>query len=156
MFSAILAGISLGLVYYNRSPARLFLGDSGAQTIGFLLAAVSILYAPHEYPQTTSWFIPILVLGVPIFDTTLVVLSRVRRGHPFYIGRLDHTYHRLVVLGMDPNRAVMSIHLAAVILECLAFFAVGLTTAGANSMFALCLLVGAAGILWLDNRRRWT
>ena len=153
IFSALMVGISIGLVYYNRSPARLFLGDSGAQTIGFILAAVSILYAPQERLQTTSWFVPILILGVPIFDTTLVVLSRLRRGYPFYIGRLDHTYHRLVVLGMDANRAVMTIHLAAVILECLAFIAVSLKPLGANSVFALCLLCGLAGILWLDSRK---
>ena len=68
-----LLGGCVGLFFYNMTPARLFLGDSGAQTLGFLLASVAILYTPENYPQASSWFLPILVLGVPIFDTCLVV-----------------------------------------------------------------------------------
>ncbi len=60
LFSGLMLGICIGLYVFNVTPARLFLGDSGAQTLGFLLAAVAILYNPSQPPQGPSWFIPIV------------------------------------------------------------------------------------------------
>lgn len=154
-FCALLAGICLVLYAYNVAPARLFLGDSGAQTLGFLLAAVAILYTPHVAYQTSSWFVPILLVAVPIFDTTLVVVSRLRRKERFYIGHRDHTYHRLVARGMGPGQAVFAMHLAALILGCVAFIAVTLPPLWANGLFVLCLLAGAAAVLFLDHPNHW-
>jgi UDP-GlcNAc:undecaprenyl-phosphate GlcNAc-1-phosphate transferase len=155
--SALLVGTCIGLIFYNTSPARLFLGDSGAQTLGFFMAAIAILYSPKgaEAAQMSSWFVPILLVGVPIFDTTLVTISRLRRGVPFYIGRGDHTYHRLVKLGLAPSRAVMSMHIAALLLECIAFIAVALPPLPANLTFAGCLAAGVILILILDHPRIW-
>lgn len=154
-FSALLAGICLVLYFYNVAPARLFLGDSGAQTLGFLLATIAILYTPHVAYQTSSWFAPILLVGVPIFDTTLVFFSRLRRRERFYVGHRDHTYHRLVALGMGPGQAVFTMHLAALVLGCVAFIAVALPPLWSNGLFLLCLLAGVAGVIFLDNPRRW-
>ena len=151
LFSAILLGICLGISFFNQHPARLFLGDSGSQTLGFFLAAIGIFYTPVGAYQTSSWFVPILLVGVPIFDTTLVFFSRLRRGKAFYKSNRDHTYHRLVRLGMDSGRAVMTMHIAALILECLAFVAVSLTPVWANGIFAVCLLTGVVLILVLDR-----
>lgn len=72
-----------------------FFGDSGAQTIGFLIAAIAIIYNPPDRLQTSTWFMPILLLGVPIFDTVLVIISRFRRHLHFYDSGTDHTYHLL-------------------------------------------------------------
>lgn len=155
IFSALMLGICLGLYYYNAPAARLFLGDSGAQTLGFLLSTVAILYTPLEKNQASSWFIPILLVAVPIFDTTLVTLSRLRRRLPFYKGNRDHTYHRLVSWGMHPNRAVLTLHIAALILECVAFIAVSLPPLAANLVFLACLLTGLILIVLLDRRSRW-
>ena len=151
LFCAILLGICLGISFFNRHPARLFLGDSGAQTLGFLLAAIGIHYTPVGAYQTSSWFVPILLVGVPIFDTSLVFFSRLRRHTAFYKSNRDHTYHRLVRLGIDPGRAVMSMHLAALILECLAFVAISLSPLWANVIFAACLLSGVGMFFVLDR-----
>lgn len=147
-------GICFGLYFLNSSPARMFLGDSGAQTIGFLLAAVAILFTPGQHPQASSWFLPILVLGLPIFDTTLVVFSRLRRGQAIYRGGLDHTYHRLVALGLDGQRAVVLMHLTAIALGCVAFIALRLPPLYANLVFGLVLLAGLGAILFLESRRQ--
>jgi UDP-GlcNAc:undecaprenyl-phosphate GlcNAc-1-phosphate transferase len=152
LFSAILLGICLGIGFFNQQPAKLFLGDSGAQTLGFFLAAIGILYTPVGAYQTSSWFVPIMLVGVPIFDTSLVFFSRLRRGRAFYKSNRDHTYHRLVRLGMDPGRAVMTMHIAALILECLAFVAVSLAPLWANALFAVCLLAGVGLFFILDRR----
>lgn len=152
LFSAVLLGACIGSFFYNAPPAHFFLGDSGSQLLGFILAGLSIVYNPLGFLRSQSWFIPILLVGVPIFDTTLVVFSRLRRGRPFYQGALDHTYHRLVALGMDSNRAVISMHVAATLLGCLAFMALDLTPIYANILFFACIFAGVVLILYLDSR----
>src|SRR3972149_3753355 len=82
--SAVVFGATIGAYFFNAAPARMFLGDSGSQLLGFLLAAIGIAYTPASagLPQGVTWFTPILVLGVPIFDMGLVVISRLRSRRP--------------------------------------------------------------------------
>ena len=77
-YSSVLIGACIGLYFFNAPPAILFLGDSGSQTLGFLLAVVGISYSPTGVNQSSSWFVPILLLFMPIFDAALVVISRIR------------------------------------------------------------------------------
>jgi UDP-GlcNAc:undecaprenyl-phosphate GlcNAc-1-phosphate transferase len=156
VLSAMVLGICLGLLFYNITPARLFLGDAGAQGLGLLLATIAIMYTPQVPYQKSSWFVPILLVGVPIFDTALVFFSRMRRRKPFYLGGMDHTYHRLVALGLEPGRAVMAMHMAALLLECAAFVALSLPPGQANGIFAGCVLTGFACMFYLDNPKRWS
>jgi UDP-GlcNAc:undecaprenyl-phosphate/decaprenyl-phosphate GlcNAc-1-phosphate transferase len=156
VLSAMVLGICLGLLFYNITPARLFLGDAGAQGLGLLLATIAIMYTPQVPYQKSSWFVPILLVGVPIFDTALVSFSRLRRRKPFYLGGMDHTYHRLVALGLEPGRAVMAMHMAALMLECAAFVALSLPPGQANGIFAGCILAGFACMIYLDNPKRWS
>lgn len=149
--TAMMLGISITIQYFNSSPARIFLGDSGAQSIGFLLAVIGILYTPQVTFQASSWFVPILLVGVPIFDTTLVFFSRLRHHKPFYQSGLDHVYHRLVALGLNSNQAVMTIHLAALILDCIAFIAVALKPSSANIVFGICLVLGILALIFLEK-----
>lgn len=148
----LMLGICAGLFFYNITPAHLFLGDSGAQTMGFLLAAICILYEPIHYPQASSWFLPIIILGVPIFDTTLVVFSRLRRRMPIYLAERNHTYHRLVDRGMDTIHAVMVMQLAAISLGCLAFIALNLQPLYSNLLFGLICLAGLAALIFLERK----
>ena len=152
LLSAILLGASVGCFYFNALPARFFLGDSGSQFLGFLLAGLAIAYNPPGYDQLQSWYIPILLMGVPIFDITLVVFSRLRRGKPIYKASRDHTYHRLVQMGMSSNRAVLSMHITALLLGCLAFVALGLPALLANAIFAAILLIGLIALIVLESQ----
>ena len=149
-FSTILLGASLGVYYYNAPPAKIFIGDSGAQLMGFILGGLAIAYNPLGFSRFASWYLPILLMGVPIFDTTLVVVSRLRRRKPVYRAGRDHTYHRLVRRGMSPNRAVLTMHMIAMVLGALAFIALELTPILGNLIFALVLASGLAGIIFLD------
>jgi UDP-GlcNAc:undecaprenyl-phosphate GlcNAc-1-phosphate transferase len=148
----LMIGTCVGLFFYNITPARLFLGDSGAQTLGFLLAAIGILFTPVHFPQASSWFLPILILGVAIFDTCLVVFSRLRRGLPIYQAGHDHTYHRLVALGLDSTRAVAVMHMVAIALGCIAFIALNLQPVYANVLFVLVFVAGLIAFFYLDSR----
>jgi UDP-GlcNAc:undecaprenyl-phosphate GlcNAc-1-phosphate transferase len=145
--SIILLGITVGIYFYNITPARMFLGDSGSQTLGFIVAAIAMEYAPVGFSPISSWFVPILLVGMPIFDTSLVVYSRVRRGIPVYQANLDHTYHRLVNLGFEGRRAVLTIHIAAVLLSLVAFATFYLSPEVANIIFGMILIVGIALII---------
>ena len=153
ILNAILLGASIGCFYFNNAPARFFLGDSGSQLLGFLLAAIAIAYNPPGFEQSASWYVPILLMGVPIFDLTLVVWSRLRRGRPIYKASRDHTYHRLIALGMSANRAVLTMHMTAMLLGCLAFIALSLSPLLANFVFFLTVASGAALLVFLESRQ---
>ena len=152
LLSAIILGSSIGLLYFNSLPAHTFLGDSGAQFLGFILAALGIAYTPPGLPQPSSWFVPILLLSVPIFDASLVVLSRLRQRKAIYQAGLDHTYHRLVNLGLPSSRAMLTMHLAAIVSGCLAFIALPLSPLWSNMIFAATVLIGLLLLLWLEKK----
>lgn len=150
--SAVIVGICLGLYLFNSPPALLFLGDSGAQVLGFILAVLAIGYGPQVIYQASSWFVPILLLGVPIFDATLIVFSRLRRGKAVYSAGMDHTYHRLQGLVGSPNRAVLVMHIVAFILGCLGFLALYQPPLIANAIFGTVLVAGVGALVFLERR----
>jgi len=146
-------GISLGLYPWNKPPAKFFLGDSGAQTIGYLIAGIAILYTPlFARGQASSWFTPVLFLAVPIFDTCLVVYARLRHGQPVYQGGNDHTYHRLVSLGLSPLQTTTIIHVAVLVIDCVAFGALFLNTFPANLLFFTLILAGGIFLVILERK----
>lgn len=156
VFSAIILGACIGVFYLNAPPARFFMGDSGAQFLGFLLAAIAIDYTPVGFERVASWYVPILLMAVPIFDTCLVVYSRLRRSKPIFKGAQDHLYHRLVALGVSSNRAVLTMQVAALLLGNLAFIALVMPPILANLVFAIVLFTGLVAILVLDRRTKVT
>jgi UDP-GlcNAc:undecaprenyl-phosphate GlcNAc-1-phosphate transferase len=113
--AAVVLGATLGFLRFNWNPATIFMGDAGSLLLGFLLAVLALkLRFPDVDPRRT-WPIPILILAVPIFDTTLVTLSRLRRGVPISSGGRDHLSHRLVRLGMSVRQAVGTIYIVALL-----------------------------------------
>jgi len=150
--AAALLGACVGFLFYNFNPAVIFLGDSGSLFLGFMLAACGIkLRFPHNVPQVT-WMVPVLVLAVPIFDTTLVVFSRLRRGrNPLSSPGRDHLSHRLVLLGLSHRRAVSVIYALGIAAGILGVVASLADRSTATALFAAVGVVGSAGILWLDR-----
>lgn len=153
--SALLLGACIGLFVFNSPPARLFLGDSGAQTLGFVLAVLAIAYRPLGANQSSSWVVPIMLLAIPIFDAVLVIMSRLRRGKSVYSAAMDHTYHRLVNLGWSSSKAVVIMQVTSLLLGCLAFLVLTRPPVIANSIFAAVVFVGAISLVYLDNRKQW-
>lgn len=122
VLSAALLGASFGFLVYNFNPATIFMGDTGSLFLGFMLAAVGIKLRFPNNTDAITWMVPVLVLGVPIFDTSLVVFSRLRRGlHPATPGK-DHTSHRLVRMGFTQREAVMLLYLVGGMLGMVAIF----------------------------------
>lgn len=145
--AAVLLGATLGFLRYNWNPATIFMGDAGSLLLGFLLAVLALkLRFPNVDPQRT-WLIPLLILAVPIFDTTVVTISRLRRGVPISSGGRDHVSHRLVRLGMSVRQAVSTIYLAAIL--CGSVAVAILLLPGLPYVYGLVALVGFAALVAL-------
>ncbi len=108
--AAATLGGALGFLKWNFKPARIFMGDGGAMFVGFMLATLGLKTTSGG--QGYNWLVPVLVLGVPIFDTALIIVSRLRRGLlPFSSPGKDHTAHRLADLGLGQKKAVLSLYI---------------------------------------------
>jgi UDP-GlcNAc:undecaprenyl-phosphate GlcNAc-1-phosphate transferase len=121
--SIALLGACLGFLFYNLNPASIFMGDSGALFLGFMLAATGIKLRFPENVTFVTWMVPVLVLGVPVFDTALVFVSRLRRGlNPLTNPGRDHVSHRLVKAGMSRREAVLTLYVISFVMGLLAIF----------------------------------
>ena len=119
--AAAVLGAALGFLRWNFNPAKIFMGDGGAMFLGFLMAVLGLKLRFIEIAQTASWMVPVLILGVPIFDTTLISISRARRGLlPFATPGKDHAAHRLGNLGLGQKGAVVSLYALGVLFGTLA------------------------------------
>lgn len=149
-FCAVLLGICIGLYFFNSYPAKLFLGDSGAQTLGFLLGAVAIIYDPTTGIQSSTWFVPIMIFYVPLFDLGLVVFSRIRRGKKIHQAAQDHTYHRLSAKGLPIHHSVLALHGISLIMSMVGYLCLNLSIIAANIIFLLTIILGVVLFLKLD------
>jgi UDP-GlcNAc:undecaprenyl-phosphate GlcNAc-1-phosphate transferase len=150
----ILLGIGIGISLFNTTPAQLFLGDSGAQSIGFLMAALAIMYHPLGKEQAATWFIKVMLMAVPIFDTCLVFFSRLRQKQWFFIAGQDHTYHRLVNMGITAGHAVLILQIGAIMMNCLAFISISLAPIYSNILFMAVFLVGLALFFYFEKKQQ--
>jgi UDP-GlcNAc:undecaprenyl-phosphate GlcNAc-1-phosphate transferase len=109
ILSAIVFGAALGFLRHNFYPARIFMGDSGALLLGFVLAAVSV-QGLLKTAAVAALFFPLLVLAVPILDTSFVVARRLKHGLPVYAADRQHLHHRFVNIGFSQRRAAAYIY----------------------------------------------
>ena len=105
--SSVTAGATIGFLLWNKSPARIYMGDAGALFLGVLIATLSIRLQPNTDALWKSLATPILLLAVPILDTTTVIISRIKRGVSPLQGGHDHLSHRLVNIGIPRKQAVI-------------------------------------------------
>jgi UDP-GlcNAc:undecaprenyl-phosphate GlcNAc-1-phosphate transferase len=128
LLSVLLAGAVAGFLRYNVNPASIFMGDSGSLSLGFILGCVT-LSASTVATGKIAVLVPVLLLGIPITDTSLAIIRRVRRGiHPFHADR-EHIHHRLVRLGLSQSGAALFMVGMSLILGIMAFlFAQGTLT----------------------------
>lgn len=109
----LLSGSLSGFLMWNKPPATIFMGDSGSNLIGFLLATLTICGTFYERTGSRHVILaPLCVLAVPLYDFVTVIWIRIRAGRSPFHGDKSHFSHRLVELGLRPSRAVLTIHLA--------------------------------------------
>lgn len=108
-FALALTGVTMGFLIWNRPPARIYMGDAGSLFLGLLIASLTVRLEPNPINQFASFAIPLLIMAVPILDTSVAVISRIMRGvSPFQGGR-DHLSHRLMKRGLSKRQAVTTI-----------------------------------------------
>ncbi len=111
VFCFILAGASAGFLIFNFNPAKIFMGDCGSMFLGTAIAAIAVMGTKeHTVNVFVIMALPIFLLALPIFDTSLVTFSRLFRGKPISEGGRDHSSHRLVALGLSERRAVLFLY----------------------------------------------
>jgi UDP-GlcNAc:undecaprenyl-phosphate GlcNAc-1-phosphate transferase len=109
-----IAGVTVGFLWHNWFPAKVYMGDAGAYFLGFLLAILTVRLKPTGAPILVGALIALLLVLVPLFDTTFVVINRLRQGiHPFTAGR-DHLSHVLQGRSMSVAGSVAALQLLGV------------------------------------------
>ena len=109
ILSAIVFGAALGFLRHNFYPARIFMGDSGALLLGFVLAAISVEGLLKTAAAVALAF-PLLVLAIPIIDTSFVVAKRIKHGKPIYSADRFHLHHRFIDRGFSQRQAVLTMY----------------------------------------------
>jgi len=149
--AAVLGGAA-GFLRWNFKPAKIFMGDSGAMFLGYLMATLGLKLRLENSNQLSAWLAPILILGVTIFDTTLVTISRSRRGLlPFATPGKDHAAHRLSNLGLGHRGAVLTLYVLGALGGGAAVLVSYLSALVAFLVGALALGIIFAGVAYLER-----
>ncbi|SCY64658.1 MraY family glycosyltransferase [Alkaliphilus peptidifermentans] len=110
IIAVILLGVIMGFLKYNKFPASVFAGDSGATFLGFLISVIS-LESAYKQVALLSLVVPIIALGVPFFDNIYVVFKRIRENRSVYIADSNQIHHRLVNKGLPPEHVVKYLYI---------------------------------------------
>lgn len=158
VLTAALAGAAIGFLRYNFNPARIFMGDAGALFLGFALGAVSI-HGVLKSAATVGVAVPVLALGLPIFDTAFAIIRRLVSGKSIGAADRDHLHHRLIGLGLSVRSAVLVMWAISAWLGLSALAVLEVTSADAVVLVALILgaiVYGALrlGLLGVQFQRR--
>ena len=142
--SIVVAGSTLGFLIWNRTPARIYMGDAGALFLGILIATLTVRFKPSTGNSVSSFAIPILLLAIPILDTSVAVISRIRRKVSPFQGGKDHLSHRLVRYGLSRKVAAITLWALSALYG---FFAVIISNTDINSEI---LFTGIAFVVWVS------
>ena len=119
IIAAAIGGGCLGFLPYNFNPAKIFMGDTGALYLGFMLSYISI-QGVMKYATTLMIFVPVLVLGVPVFDTAFAMIRRYISGKKIFAADKGHLHHRLLALGLTQRQTVLILYAISLIFGILA------------------------------------
>jgi len=145
-------GAALGFLRWNFNPAKIFMGDGGAMFLGFLMATLGLKLRTPAAGFPVSWLVPVLILGVPVFDTAMVSFSRARRGLlPFTSPGKDHTAHRLSNLGLGHRGAVVALYGLAVVFGCTGLLVPYVSPVSAYLLAGSVVVFGFVAVAFLEN-----
>src|SRR6202051_1268334 len=150
--AAAVLGAAAGFLRWNFKPAKIFMGDGGAMFLGFLMATLALKLRLEHAAALAGWLVPVLILGVTIFDTTLVTISRARRGFvPFATPGKDHAAHRLSNLGLGHRGSVLSLYLLGAFSGATALLVSYLPSLGTAIVGLVTLTLIFAGVAYLKR-----
>lgn len=138
IITAALAGATLGFLPFNFNPAKIFMGETGSAFLGFTLGVISIQGTLKSY-TAISIAIPLLVLGLPLFDTTFAIFRRLKNGQPVMVADRSHLHHKLIDMGLSQRQSVLIMYIAS---AALGLCAIVLADKGVLSAIILLISVG--------------
>jgi len=150
---AALGGASLGFLPFNFNPARIFMGDAGSMFIGYTIGAISVL-GTLKSTTVVALGIPVLALGLPVFDTCLAIVRRWRAGRPISQADRDHLHHKLLQMGLSQREVVLIMYFISGWLGISALALIRLELSAAVGMLGfvfLSLYMGARKAGMLDS-----
>jgi UDP-GlcNAc:undecaprenyl-phosphate GlcNAc-1-phosphate transferase len=150
--AAAVLGAAAGFLRWNFKPAKIFMGDGGAMFLGFLMATLGLKLRLENPSHLVGWVVPLLILGATIFDTTLVTISRSRRGLlPFTTPGKDHAAHRFANLGLGHRGAVLTLYTLGAFSGGAAVLISYLSTRGAALVSVAALTIVFLGVYFLER-----
>jgi UDP-N-acetylmuramyl pentapeptide phosphotransferase/UDP-N-acetylglucosamine-1-phosphate transferase len=152
LIAAALAGASLGFLRYNFNPAQIFMGDGGSYFMGFTLAAVSII-GLVKIPAVTAVLLPYIILAVPIFDMSAVILARLLMGKSPFTADKRHLHHRLLNAGLSHRWAVLFIYSLTLWVGSLAIAIIGIPSGAVFACCATSLLSYTSWKVWRRSKQ---
>jgi UDP-GlcNAc:undecaprenyl-phosphate GlcNAc-1-phosphate transferase len=141
--AVVTCGAVIGFLAWNKAPAKIYMGDAGALFLGVVVSVLTIRLDPNISPSWQSLAIPVLMLAVPILDTSVAIFSRWQRGISAFTGGRDHLSHRLIRIGFTHKKAAVSLWALTA-----AFCGAALAVYQWPGTVATIVIV-ATGLLWL-------
>jgi UDP-GlcNAc:undecaprenyl-phosphate/decaprenyl-phosphate GlcNAc-1-phosphate transferase len=152
MLAAATLGAAAGFLRWNFKPAKIFMGDGGAMFLGFLMATLGLKLRMEHSTNLAGWLAPVLILSATIFDTTLVTISRSRRGLlPFATPGKDHSAHRLANMGLGQRGAVLVMYLVGAVCGTAGVLITYLSTWKAAILAVVVVALMLLAIAWLER-----
>jgi UDP-GlcNAc:undecaprenyl-phosphate GlcNAc-1-phosphate transferase len=149
--SVVLAGSTIGFLIWNRPPARIYMGDAGSLFLGILVASLTIRLDTNSQLGRFGLLIPILLLAVPIMDTSVAILKRVARGVSPFEGGQDHLSHRLMRKGLSKRSSVLVLWFLSLVFGLLAIGVSLLNARGAVTAISFGSALWTILFLWFFN-----
>jgi UDP-GlcNAc:undecaprenyl-phosphate GlcNAc-1-phosphate transferase len=141
--SIVTAGATLGFLVWNKSPAKIYMGDAGALFLGVLLATLTVRFEPTSRTQIGSYLTPFFLLAIPILDTSVAVFSRLRRLASPFQGGQDHLSHRLIRFGLSRKQSAFVLWAL-----CGLFASIAILLSKSTQQISLFLIFGSL-IFWI-------
>jgi UDP-GlcNAc:undecaprenyl-phosphate GlcNAc-1-phosphate transferase len=155
LLAATLAGATIGFLPYNFNPAKIFMGDTGALFLGYMLSVLSVMGVVKS-AAALSILVPIFAIGLPIFDTFMAIIRRALSGKPFMEADKGHLHHKLLDIGLSQKQAVLTLYSISAVLG---FSAIALVEANLKVAGILVLAVfflASLGVKYLGLTRTKT
>ena len=120
IISLIMLGATLGFLFHNFPPAKIFMGDSGSLFLGFMISIIALL--GYKVTTFTSLIVPIIILAIPIFDTIFAILRRILKGQNIGVADKDHFHHQLLKMRYSPTKSILIIYLINIAFAAVSIF----------------------------------
>ena len=155
MLTAIMTGACIGFLPFNMNPAKIFMGDTGALFLGYMLSILSII-GVFKMTAVVSFLIPVIIFGYPLFDTAFAFARRILQGRSPFSADRGHLHHRIIDMGFNVRQSVSILYCICSILGILAIMLTEQRTAASLVILFVALIIGLFNYALIKNKNTRT